>query len=142
MRSWPCNVPFHGKVTYHRYMAIIESGIDASEIRSGKLQFAALFHALADPARLLILDHLRTGEHKVRELTEHLGLAQSTVSAHLSCLKDTGLVHVRSQGRASIYSLGQSEALDALTAAASALLPQEASHHHWEEAHSMDPKKG
>ncbi|MGH3653460.1 ArsR/SmtB family transcription factor [Glutamicibacter sp.] len=123
-------------------MAIIESDIDALEVRNGKLQFAALFHALADPTRLLILDHLRTGEHKVRELTEHLGLAQSTVSAHLSCLKDTGLVLVRSQGRASIYSLGQSEALDALTAAASALLPQDPAHHHWQEAHSMDPKEG
>ena len=111
------------------------------EVRNGKLQFAALFHALADPTRLLILDHLRTGEHKVRELTEHLGLAQSTVSAHLSCLKDTGLVRVRSQGRASINSLGQQEALDALAAAASALLPQDAAHHQWHEAHGTDRRE-
>lgn len=136
-----CNVSFRGHVAYHRYMAIIESDIDAVEVRNGKLQFAALFHALADPTRLLILDHLRTGEHKVRELTEHLGLAQSTVSAHLSCLKDTGLVRVRSQGRASIYSLGQLEALDALAAAASALLPQDAAHHQWHEAHGTDRRE-
>lgn len=66
---------------------------------------AALFHGLADPTRLMILAHLRTGEHKVRELTEHLGLAQSTVSAHLSCLRDCGLVISRAQGRASMFSL-------------------------------------
>ncbi|MDO5742900.1 MAG: metalloregulator ArsR/SmtB family transcription factor [Micrococcaceae bacterium] len=66
---------------------------------------AALFHGLADPTRLMILAHLRTGEHKVRELTEHLGLAQSTVSAHLSCLRDCGLVLSRAQGRASMFSL-------------------------------------
>lgn len=66
---------------------------------------AALFHGLADPTRLMILAHLRTGEHKVKELTEHLGLAQSTVSAHLSCLRDCGLVISRAQGRASMFSL-------------------------------------
>lgn len=66
---------------------------------------AALFHGLADPTRLMILAHLRTGEHKVKELTEHLGLAQSTVSAHLSCLRDCGLVTSRAVGRASMFSL-------------------------------------
>lgn len=41
----------------------------------------------------------------MRELTEHLGLAQSTVSAHLACLKDCGLVESRPEGRASVFSL-------------------------------------
>lgn len=51
------------------------------------------------------MQHLQHGEHRVRELTEHLGLAQSTVSAHLGCLKDCGLVVSRPQGRASVFSL-------------------------------------
>lgn len=119
-------------------MAIIESEIDASGIRDGKLHLAALFHALADPTRLMILEHLETGEHKVKELTEHLGLAQSTVSAHLACLRDTGLVSVRSQGRASIYSLGQAPELRDLLASAAELVPSEARHHHWHEAHLLD----
>lgn len=72
---------------------------------------AALFHGLADPTRLMILAHLRTGEHKVKELTEHLGLAQSTVSAHLSCLRDCGLVTSRAQGRASMFSLANPQLL-------------------------------
>ena len=66
---------------------------------------ACLFRSLGDPARLAILGHLALGEHNVRDLTEHLGLAQSTVSAHLRCLLDCGLVQVRAVGRSSMYSL-------------------------------------
>lgn len=66
---------------------------------------ASLFRSLSDPTRLAILQHLLQGEHRVRELTEHVGLAQSTVSAHLACLKDCGLVISRPQGRASVFSL-------------------------------------
>ena len=53
---------------------------------------AALFHALAEPTRLALLRHLSTGEHRVRDLVEHTHLAQSTVSKHLACLRDCGLV--------------------------------------------------
>lgn len=66
---------------------------------------ATLFHALAEPARLEILTHLSAGEHRVRDLVEHLGLAQSTVSQHLACLRDCGLVAVRPQGRSSWFRL-------------------------------------
>ncbi|MCY7297772.1 MAG: metalloregulator ArsR/SmtB family transcription factor, partial [Ilumatobacteraceae bacterium] len=45
------------------------------------------------------------GEHNVSELTTHLGLAQSTVSKHLACLRDCGLVASRPVGRASVFSL-------------------------------------
>ena len=65
----------------------------------------ALFRSLADPARLAILRHLTLGEHRVVDLTAHLGLAQSTTSAHLACLRDCGLVSVRTVGRSSVYSL-------------------------------------
>lgn len=43
---------------------------------------ACLFRSLGDPGRLAILRHLTLGEHRVVDLTEHLGLAQSTVSGH------------------------------------------------------------
>jgi len=75
----------------------------ASEVELGAA--ASLFRSLGDPGRLMILQHLQHGEHRVRELTEHLGLAQSTVSAHLACLKDCGLVVSRPVGRASMFSL-------------------------------------
>jgi len=76
-----------------------------------------LFRGLADPARLAIVRHLALGEHRVVDLTAHLGLAQSTVSGHLACLRDCGLVAARAEGRASLYSLARPELLDLLAAA-------------------------
>ncbi|MEO7422019.1 MAG: metalloregulator ArsR/SmtB family transcription factor [Ornithinibacter sp.] len=83
---------------------------------------ACLFHGFSDPSRLSILRHLALGEHRVRDMTAHLGLAQSTVSKHLACLRDCGLVTSRPRGRASLYSLTHPDALDALFAAAEQLL--------------------
>lgn len=78
--------------------------------------------SLGDPARLAILRHLALGEHRVVDLTAHVGLAQSTVSAHLACLRDCGLVASRPQGRASMWSLNHSVDLLDLLAAAERLL--------------------
>ncbi|MBP2437645.1 metalloregulator ArsR/SmtB family transcription factor [Microbacterium amylolyticum] len=88
---------------------------DADDDISGA---AALFRSLGDPSRLAILHHLRLGEHRVVELTEHLGLAQSTVSTHLASLRSQGLVTSRAEGRASLFSLARTEALADLLAAA------------------------
>ena len=82
---------------------------------------AALFRSLADPARLAIIRRLAAGEARVVDLTGELGLAQSTVSAHLACLRDCGLVDSRPAGRASVYSLSQ-PALPGLLAAAEEVL--------------------
>ena len=70
---------------------------------------ACLFRSMGDPSRLAILQHLLLGEHRVVDLTAHVGLAQSTVSKHLACLRDCGLVASRPQGRASVFSLTQPE---------------------------------
>ena len=79
---------------------------------------ACMFRSLGDPARLAILRHLALGEHKVVDLTNHVGLAQSTVSAHLACLRGCGLIASRPQGRASMWSLTAApELLDVLAAA-------------------------
>jgi DNA-binding transcriptional ArsR family regulator len=83
---------------------------------------ACLFRSLGDPARLAILQHLELGEHRVVDLTAHLGLAQSTVSAHLACLRDCGLVSSRPQGRASMWSLTAGAELGDLLASAGRLL--------------------
>ena len=76
-----------------------------------------LFRGLADGARLPILHHLALGEQRVVELTEHLGLAQSTVSGHVACLRDCGLVTARAEGRSTFYALAHPELLDLLRAA-------------------------
>lgn len=79
---------------------------------------ACLFQGLSDPSRLTILQHLLTGEHRVVDLVGHLGLAQSTVSKHLACLRVCGLVSSRPEGRATVWSLThEREALDLLAAA-------------------------
>lgn len=83
---------------------------------------ACLFRSLGEPARLAILRHLALGEHRVVDLVAHLGLAQSTVSAHLACLRDCGLVESRSVGRASVFSLCHGAALIEVLAAAERLL--------------------
>ncbi|WP_210440718.1 ArsR/SmtB family transcription factor [Nocardioides xinjiangensis] len=98
---------------------------------------AALFHALSDPSRLLIVRHLALGEHRVVDLTAHLGLAQSTVSQHLACLRDCGLVSSRPEGRASMWSLNHREEALAVVAAAERLLALTTVQggHHYEERH-------
>ena len=71
---------------------------------------SSLFHGFSDPSRLSILRHLALGDH------------QSTVSAHLRCLSDCGLVSGRAQGRATVYSLQHAEVLDDLWKVAEELL--------------------
>ena len=88
----------------------------------GLVAAACLFHGFADPSRIAILRHLALGEHRVVDLTAHIGLAQSTVSKHLQCLKDCGLVTARPEGRATVYSLNHADALVDLWIAAERLL--------------------
>ena len=83
---------------------------------------ACLFHGFSDRSRLAIVQHLLLGEHRVVDLVGHLGLAQSTVSKHLACLLDCGIVEVRPVGRASVYSLAHPEATLELLSAAEKLL--------------------
>lgn len=78
---------------------------------------AALFRSLGDPARLAILQRLTAGPARVVDLVAGLGLAQSTVSKHLACLRDCRLVEFRAEGRQSYYSLTRPELIDLLRSA-------------------------
>jgi ArsR family transcriptional regulator, cadmium/lead-responsive transcriptional repressor len=77
----------------------------------------ALFRSLGDPARLAIVLRLARGEARVVDLTRGLGLAQSTVSKHLACLRDCRLVVSRAEGRQSFYALAHPELVDLLRSA-------------------------
>jgi DNA-binding transcriptional ArsR family regulator len=77
----------------------------------------ALFRSLGDPARLAIVSRLASGEARVVDLTRLLGLAQSTVSKHLACLRDCRLVDYRTEGRQSYYFLTRPELVDLLRSA-------------------------
>jgi ArsR family transcriptional regulator len=88
-----------------------------ANIASGMSPAVALFRSLADETRLRIVRRLAAGEARVVDLTGELGLAQSTVSKHLACLRDCGLVDYRVDGRQSFYSLTRPELMDLLQAA-------------------------
>ena len=78
----------------------------------------ALFHSLSDSTRLSIVRRLAVdGEARVVDLMSELGLAQSTVSAHVACLRECGLVAGRPEGRQIFYSLTRPELMDLLAAA-------------------------
>jgi len=105
---------------YYRRMTIDSASSEAQlEVPDAH---AALFHALAEPTRLALIQHLSTGEHRVRDLVDHMHLAQSTVSKHLACLRDCGVVTARTEGRASWFSIADPSRLADLFEAADKLL--------------------
>src|ERR1700691_5366507 len=69
---------------------------------------------VADPNRLRILLLLRGEELSVAELQEILAMGQSTISTHLSQLKQAGLVEDRRTGKSSFYSIKFDAAEDIL----------------------------
>jgi ArsR family transcriptional regulator, cadmium/lead-responsive transcriptional repressor len=102
---------------YDRRMTMLPAGAPPATLRPA----AALFRSLGDPARLAIVRRLADGEARVVDLVGQLGLAQSTVSGHLACLRDCGLVDSRPVGRASVFTLTQPALLDVLAAAEAVL---------------------
>jgi ArsR family transcriptional regulator, cadmium/lead-responsive transcriptional repressor len=87
------------------------------EEREALAPAAALFSSLGDPVRLAIVSRLSRREARVVDLTAELGLAQSTVSKHLACLRDCQLVDFRAEGRQSFYFVSRPELLDLLRSA-------------------------
>jgi len=66
---------------------------------------AKILKAMAHPSRLLIIDELRKQERCVNELTEMVGADTSTVSKHLSVLKNAGLVTDEKRANCIYYTL-------------------------------------
>ena len=64
-----------------------------------------ILRVVADPNRLRILLLLKAEELSVAELQEILTMGQSTISTHLSQLKQAGLVEDRRTGKSSLYRL-------------------------------------
>jgi len=64
-----------------------------------------VFKALAHPARLFIVEELGAGEKCVCELTAMLNLDTSTVSKHLSVLRNAGVVSSEKRGLLVYYSI-------------------------------------
>ena len=67
---------------------------------------ARIVKAMAHPTRLFIVDELgRNEERCVCELTEMVGADMSTVSKHLTVLKEAGIVQIDKRGSQVFYKL-------------------------------------
>ncbi len=64
-----------------------------------------VFKALAHPSRLFIVDKLTAGECCVCEFVNELKVDFSTVSKHLSVLKNAGLISDEKRGQQVFYRL-------------------------------------
>lgn len=73
-----------------------------------------MLRVVADPNRLRILLLLKAEELSVAELQEILVMGQSTISTHLSQLKQAGLVEDRRIGKNSLYRLTSGNGNDVL----------------------------
>jgi ArsR family transcriptional regulator len=86
------------------------SPLDASSLSDDEAEAAAqLFKALADPARVRLVNLLATSDEPVCvcDLIPSLGLAQPTVSHHLKKLTDAGLLEREQRGRWAYYALNR-----------------------------------
>ncbi|GAB7022202.1 ArsR/SmtB family transcription factor [Salidesulfovibrio brasiliensis] len=68
-------------------------------------RYADVFKALGHPARLAMVCELFEGEQCVCRLRDLVGLDTSTVSRHLSVLRQAGVVRSRKQGNWAYYAL-------------------------------------
>lgn len=66
---------------------------------------AGVLKAMAHPTRLFIIEELEKEERCVCDLTEQIGADVSTVSKHLSVLKQAGIVSDDKRGNQVFYSL-------------------------------------
>ena len=66
---------------------------------------AERFRALAEPARLQLMNELRGGERTVGELVDMTGLTTGNVSKHLRLLHAAGFVTRRKEGLYVYYGL-------------------------------------
>lgn len=70
-------------------------------------EFLAIMKALADPNRLRVVVALRGRELCLCQIVELLGLANSTVSRHMSILQQARLVDARKDGRWNYFRLAE-----------------------------------
>ena len=68
-------------------------------------EVALRLRLMGNPARLMILCHLGTGEKSVGALETLLSMRQAAVSQMLARLRDEGLVQTRREGKTIYYAL-------------------------------------
>lgn len=76
-----------------------------SRVNTKHEAWAKVIKAMAHPSRLFIIEELHKGERCVGDLTEMIGADASTVSKHLSVLKNAGLVSDEKRANSIYYTL-------------------------------------
>lgn len=71
-------------------------------------RLATMFKALANPARIAILQHIIKQEACIcSDLVSELGLAQATISQHLKELKNIGIIKGSIEGASVCYCIDE-----------------------------------
>ncbi len=99
----------------------VGAGLGELGARARTEDLARSIRVLADPTRLAILDHLRTGERSIGDLALDFDLAQPTISVHVKQLRQAGLVAATRRGQRLELSVN-SDAVSALADRLSALV--------------------
>lgn len=99
----------------------ISSGDDSAPIYRLKADF---FRLLGHPARVRILELLRSGELSVGELQEALELDSSGTSQHLTAMRRQGLLESRRAGTSVYYSVKDPRIFQVLESAKEVLTAQ------------------
>ena len=87
-------------------MQLKKQNINDKEKEFNPEQMASMFKALGHPARVNIINYLiKIDRCLCGDIVELLPLAQSTVSQHLKCLKEAGLVKGEVEGPKTCYCL-------------------------------------
>ena len=66
---------------------------------------ADFFKALAHPVRLQIIELLKDGEKNVGSIMKALSIQQSSLSRHLTVLREAGILKSRQQGTVIYYNI-------------------------------------
>jgi DNA-binding transcriptional ArsR family regulator len=81
-------------------------GVERTDRMSpNQLSQTDIFTAIGDARRRRILELLAVKERSVGELAAELGIAQPSVSQHLTVLRGVGAVALTKRGTSSIYTL-------------------------------------
>lgn len=84
------------------------------EMQEKAEKVSGFLKGLASPHRLLILCFLAEGEQNVSALIKETGIAQTSMSQHLSKLKNEGIVNFRRDHRTLYYFICHDAAKDVM----------------------------
>jgi DNA-binding transcriptional ArsR family regulator len=82
---------------------------------------SAVFKALADPTRRMVLQLLRTGPMTAGELAGNFAVSKPTMSAHFAVLREADLIDAERVGKTVVYRLKLSVLEDAMLSFAGAM---------------------